>query len=105
MCELGVNTYLVIVVLAPLDFLHDKYSVGLGELLETPILRYNSSENPLLRPSVSQPSMTLPWLPVRHQPATCSLPCILCLSITRRVLVSRLNAGSNLNQKKVKVML
>ena len=25
------------------------------------------------------------WLPVRHQPASCTLPCIICLFVTRRV--------------------
>ena len=34
------------------------------------------------------------WLPVLYQSATCALPCIVCLSITRRVLVSLLNACS-----------
>ena len=43
----------------------------------------NSPENSPPHPSVSTLTNNTLWLPVRHQPATCALPCILCLSITR----------------------
>ena len=46
-----------------------------------------------------QPSRTVPCLPVRHEPASRTQPCItLLVYITRRVLVSLLNAGCHLNQ-------
>ena len=72
---------------------------GLRYRLEWYSTRHHIIGNPLPHPHISNLtnngcSRYQPWLPVRDQPATCALPCIICLSITRRVLVSLLHADS-----------
>ena len=70
--EISVNIVTFFVLLS-------KSMVTSKQIHETQVLQ-NYWENPRPHTLQPQPSRTMPWLPVRYQPATCSLPCILCSS-------------------------